>query len=302
MVLTSKLCNLCKTNIGKKFKLQCGVCKSYFHLQCGNVTEVDARIMQAEKTPWSCKNCSPTQTSSSSRRSLGFSQNAPPAEDPELKSLIKELQLELREIRKSMDFLNEMYEEEKKRSNVLVDMVNEISKENNVLKQEVNQLKTILNVREQDNIKNNICVSGLIASEDDKDSTATNLSKLFNALNAPVSEAVLSNLNYLNTKNSGIKVIVTLPTTELKKLILEARAKKGKLTLRNCGLGEASTPIFISEDLTKQTYALFKRAKLLKEHGYKYIWYRNGNVLARKDDGQPVVAIKNEAVLDGLLG
>lgn len=37
-----------KRPLGKK-KLQCGSCKRYFHLECGNISEVDVRVNQAQE-------------------------------------------------------------------------------------------------------------------------------------------------------------------------------------------------------------------------------------------------------------
>nr|CAH7720365.1 unnamed protein product [Callosobruchus chinensis]CAH7731123.1 unnamed protein product [Callosobruchus chinensis] len=81
--------------------------------------------------------------------------------------------------------------------------------------------------------------------------------------------------------------------------ILKARSAKGKITSRNCGLGDSTTPIYVDEELTKETYALFKKAKqLLREKGYKYVWHREGRILARIADGNNVIWVKNQTVLD----
>lgn len=66
------------------------------------------------------------------------------------------------------------------------------------------------------------------------------------------------------------------------------------------GLGD-DAPLFMDEELTSETYKLFKKAKNLKLSGYKYVWHKNGTVLARKDDGDKYVIIKDETFLDGLL-
>ncbi|XP_050294288.1 piggyBac transposable element-derived protein 4-like [Anthonomus grandis grandis] len=116
-------------------------------IPCGNVSELEARIMQEDKTPWTCNNClvmnrrssghfSQLETSSHGRElnvmdhNRGVSSMFVKSEtslvvnrDIELKALIQDVQNEIKEMRKSMDFLNEKYEDELKRTKILSEMV-----------------------------------------------------------------------------------------------------------------------------------------------------------------------------------
>nr|CAH7754778.1 unnamed protein product [Callosobruchus chinensis] len=256
---SSKTCQFCQKNIPKtKIKLNCGVCSCFYHYECADLTEIEARLMIAEKTPWKCEEC---------RRDIAtkrYSQSFENSSNNDLKSMIKELQSDMKELRRSVEFISEKYEEEKKRNKVVSDMLVEITKDNETLKQEVNRLKNVLQVRENDKIKNNITFTGLINKEEEKVTTNEKLNTVFNTLN-----------------------------------ILKARSAKGKITSRNCGLGDSTTPIYVDEELTKETYALFKKAKqLLREKGYKYVWHREGRILARIADGNNVIWVKNQTVLD----
>lgn len=54
------------------------------------------------------------------------------------------------------------------------------------------------------------------------------------------------------------------------------------------------TSVLIFEEMGKHSYRLFKRGRDLKKLGkLKHIWYNNGRVLARKEDGSKVVLIKS---------
>jgi len=312
---SSKTCRNCNKSVGKKLKLYCGVCQGHFHLHCENVTEVDARIMQADKTPWNCTEC---RTAATNRRQSMLLPQPSNAGDrrrsalfgtgdsngcAELKSIILDLQSEIREMRSSMEFFNVKYEEEARRTKVLTEMVSEISKENQQLKKDVLSLKKVLNVQEQGIIKNNICVTGLITEEDKNNNVASSakLLKLFKSLNVAVTDEQMENKKYIST-STGVKVVVALDSADLKLKILKARAAKGKITLRSTGFGEAATPIFVEEELTKETYNLFKKTKeQLKARNYKYIWHRNGKILARKNDGDRYFIIRSEEDLSDLL-
>nr|CAI5857152.1 unnamed protein product [Callosobruchus analis] len=281
---SSKTCQLCQKNISKtKIKLNCGVCNCFYHYECADLTEIEARLMIAEKTPWKCEEC---------RRDIAtkrYSQSFENISNNDLKSMIKELQSDMKELRRSVEFISEKYEEEKKRNKVVSDMLVEITKDNETLKQEVNRLKNVLQVRENDKIKNNITFTGLINKEEEKVTTNEKLNTVFNSLNVTVTPEDIAEVSHIKTLK-GIKVVVSLNNLEKKRQILKARSAKGKITSRNCGLGDSTTPIYVDEELTKETYVLFKKAKqLLREKGYKYVWHREGRILARKADGNNVI-------------
>lgn len=314
-----KQCKTCKRTLGKKTKLQCGDCKGYFHLECGGVSELDARIMQSEKTPWICAGClDESATTASRRQSMLFSQhgnasarrsdvfNRPTGEpsysgDMELKILIRELQEEMKEMRKTMEFFNEKYEEEAKRNKVLADMVSEVSRDNQELRKEIQKLKSTVNAQENSKLKSNITISGLLDVADDGVVSKEKITKLVQGLNVNCNGGDFENIKIYEI-NNGAKAVVTLRSLELKQTILKARAQKGKISIRSLGLGESSRAIFIDEDLSKEMYALFKKAReQLKEKNYKYVWHRNGRVLARKSEGDRYVVIRGENDLEELL-
>ncbi|CAG9760079.1 unnamed protein product [Ceutorhynchus assimilis] len=310
----SKTCKLCHRNIGKmRMKLVCGICKSYFHLDCGEVTEIDARIMQQDKTSWFCEDCTSerkisavNQSARPRRSSILPTHSSPVGRDEggiyELKSILRELQSDVREMKQSFEFLNEKYEEEKRRNKVMSDMVSEISKENEMLKVRVTKLEQTVGVQEANKIRNNICISGLVLSESRNDSTATKLVTLCDFLGVPTSESKFEVVKHFKTNNT-IRSIVKVADLDLKHKILKAKAQKGRVTRRTVGLDESEIVIYVSEELTKETYNFLKECKRLRsEANYKYIWQKNGKVLARKADGDDHIVISDEDHLRELLG
>ncbi|CAG9771392.1 unnamed protein product [Ceutorhynchus assimilis] len=288
---STKNCKKCDKAIGKKLKLQCGQCGGYFHLLCGNVTEVDARIMSNEKTPWNCAGCSTVAGGPSGRLSIGersrresalFTAHseamAKTGYDADIRALMRELQEEIREMKRAMEFFNEKYEEESKRTKVLSDIVSEVSKDNQDLRNEVNRLKSALGSQEQSKLMNNICVTGLLTKQDEGNTQVCKdkLIQLFDSLDVKTSERSLQNVRQIPMK-TGVNAVITLQSADVKQEILRARSKKGKITLSNSGLGDSAQCIFIEVELTKETYELFKKAKQqLRSKNYKCIWHRNG--------------------------
>lgn len=316
----TKNCKSCKRSVGKKFKLQCGDCKGYFHLDCGGVSEVDARLMQAEKTPWSCSLCCNMSRRQSSlfqpavnpdnarRQSVLFThadgtidRHREEQGEGELKMMIRELQNELREVMKTMEFFNARYEDEKKRTKVLSDMVTEMSRDNQLLRQEINRLKVIVDIEQNVRIQKNICITGLMDANDQHANINEKLFELCGNIGVHVSASDVESSRKITTKG-GVKAIICLKTLEIKQKIMQARAKRGKLTVNNTGLGESSRAIYIDEELTKDMYILFKKTRAaLKEIDYKYVWHRNGRILARKMDGDQPIVIRSEVDLENLL-
>lgn len=304
---TAKKCSICQKNVSKGvLKLQCGVCKLHFHLECGKVSEVDARLMAVEKRSWSCEACkklanSPLSNSFPGRRSILVSQPADVRIDAisELKDIVKQLQHENKEIIRSLDFLTNQFDEEKKRSKVLEDMVVDLTKENQGLRSEVDKLKIISNQEETRKVANNLSITGLITKEDSKEEALEKTIKLFSFLETPISSTDVLDFKQVPTK-TGVKAIATIKT-EHKRKILGSRSKKGKLTLRNTKFSESDQRIFVDEELTKETYNLFKYSKQLKGVGYKYVWHRDGKVLARKNDESKIIAIRNEGHVRDLM-
>lgn len=300
--MSNNKCKLCNKSVGKKIKLFCGQCRSHVHLECGNVSEVDARLMLQERKPWTCEVCS-EENNRSTRRSTTYSVRSPNTRDDcfdELKSMLRVLQNEVREMRTAMDFINEKYEEERKRNKIMADMFSEISKDNQILKEKVKNLEAALSNQENDKIRRNICVTGLINNNDEKVVIDDKLSKLFTHLSLPTSKNDFELAKKYNTGN-GTKVVLTVANSDLRERILRARSQKKNITAKSAGLGESDSPIYIGEEMTKETYKLFKKAKGLKGVGFRFVWYRNGKILARKREGDDLVVIKGESQLNDLL-
>ncbi|CAG9760347.1 unnamed protein product [Ceutorhynchus assimilis] len=180
-------------------------------------------------------------------------------------------------------------------------MVNDISRENRTLKEELEKLKSVRNKEKNKKLDKNLCITGLISDESDKENLQNKLHSLFQASEVTVPESEYKVLENIETRN-GMKTVISLQNKDKKYVILKTRAKKGKITISSVGVGDENTPIFINEDMSKDTYTLFKKAKDLKNMDYKHVWHRDGKILARKNDDDKPVHIKNEAMLDELLG
>lgn len=74
------------------------------------------------------------------------------------------------------------------------------------------------------------------------------------------------------------------------------RARKGLPDLAQSG---KFPRLFINENLTRMNRELFRLAHSKgKENGYKFMWTRNGKVLARKSEGAPFIGVEKFSDLD----
>lgn len=88
------------------------------------------------------------------------------------------------------------------------------------------------------------------------------------------------------------------PNEKKKELMRSARAKR--LGTNMFGYNGDNKPIYIDEQLTKQTHYLLMRAKKLKALGIKYVWVSNGDILVRQKDGEKVSKITSEQQIDSI--
>lgn len=297
--MVNRTCRLCSRSVGKGLKLQCGRCSGYFHLDCGNISEVDARLMQAQKTSWTCSEC---LTNISRRSSVLYSPHrTSDVGVAELKIMIKDLQEEVKGFKRSMDFMNEKFEEERERNKIMAEMFSELAKDNHSLRSRVEALEKAIKIENVQKIKQNLCISGLPLNAEARTKVMPDdLPKICSALKVPATAADFTQIQCYITKN-GTSLSVSVSSLELKNRILAARSQMGKITLKTCGLGASETPIYINEELTKDVYSLFKSAKRLRDKGFKYVWHKNGKILARKEDGDRAILINSEDFLNKLL-
>lgn len=80
----------------------------------------------------------------------------------------------------------------------------------------------------------------------------------------------------------------------LKKNEFVKAAKKKRITSTMLGQEGEIKPIYVDEQLTRESYQLFSAAKGLKKIGMKHVWISQGDVLVREKDDSMVVKIQSQ--------
>lgn len=81
---------------------------------------------------------------------------------------------------------------------------------------------------------------------------------------------------------------------------IKAKDRKN-LKTADFGLKGENKRIFVNEYLTRNQNDLFRYARQLKNHNYKYIWPAAGKVLAKKQEGDKPIVISDKSMVDKLL-
>ena len=333
MAGSSKLCSICNKNITKsEFKLQCGTCKKWFHPRCTGTNEVEVKVLLQSKNSWFCQTCSPDRNSgvndnkrnSSSflptRQSLsGFNTNnasmqgnQPISEDfHSLKQLILDikdsnlaLRSEIIEVKNSLTFLNQMYEEERTRNRVMGEMLEDIKKENSFLKDEVARIKSQLNVEETQNHRNKIVITGICDNpKEEIEMLKRKIGQVTSYIDPDFPQNCVGDIKIKTSKNGKQIVIAALDSVETKISLLKKRTKKGKLTPEGCGLAPSATNklIFLNEFMTPMSYSLLMEAIKLKNVGYQFVWHRSGLVYARFKEGEEAIKIRDRQHINQII-
>lgn len=95
-------------------------------------------------------------------------------------------------------------------------------------------------------------------------------------------------------------VIVASFTDEKLKRQFVKQAKKKRISTEMYGYVGESKPIYVDEQLTRQTFMLFKHAKSLKKLGCTYVWISNGDIMARINSTSPFIKITQKHQVDEL--
>lgn len=172
-------------------------------------------------------------------------------------------------------------------NNKLKTELSSLTKKHSILSAEVNGLKAKFNAEEQKNMNSNVLIRGINADEDAL-SVVTNVAELAN-IEIKQGDVVTARRIHSKTKESCVMVQFAVDT---KKRDVVKASKAKRLNTQMYGYTGEARPIYVDEQLTRESFLLFKRAKNLKKYGVKFVWIANGNILAREAPNEAVIHIK----------
>lgn len=305
------VCDCCTLSLSNKAPgVQCtGPCSKYYHGKCVELTKQDINNFQKPGVYWMCLDCR-NEPERRKRQSLIINAEDNNEHSPNLMSI-------LREIQDTVSMLNRKYEDVldsvKFCSSKISDFemlmnqfnkksaeIDRISKENKDLKEAVNNLTTRLDTLDQQLRMNNLEIQGV--PEKSNENLLLVLEKIGDHIECPIKSSDIDvvfrsapNISSNNTK----PIIVKFTSKQRRDAVLSAarKTRKGYNTKEKPGLciENISSKMYINEHVTNQTKLLLKKTKeISKANNFKFVWVRDGKILARKDDKSKVISIRNE--------
>lgn len=197
---------------------------------------------------------------------------------------------QLSDLVKSHEFLSSKYDELfetvkefSQNSKKLKQEVDAVKKQNSQMNTELSELKAKIIAIEQRTHNSNVVIRGIDEGNDPQQI----IQKIATIVDVDVAGKVESRSAYIASKPVIIAKFEDLDA----KIKFIKIAKKKKINTNTLEFAGEPIPVYVDEQLTKDTYQLFARAKQLKKTGIKYIWVANGEILTRATDEAKVIKI-----------
>lgn len=188
--------------------------------------------------------------------------------------------------------LNRMFAEIKKENSKIKNTVIELEKDSKALQNTVVEMSIDVNLLKQQNLKNNLILAGLPYRNGE------NLKKTFikmcNVLKVDIAEECFEIRRFTSkTETNPNNILVELDEYTVKKSLLKNCKIKSILTSELGFKGE--DPVVLFNQLTHDNLEILAEAKKLKtECNFKYIWFQNNQILARKIEKAKIYILKTK--------
>lgn len=284
-------CHHCSSAIKTNERsLTCVDCSNKYHLKCANINTSQFNTV---KNKWSCVLClnknNSAENGSVNLKDILLHLQANTSELREFKKVVTNqmstIQESLDEVRKSQEFISKQYDEIKIKFDKLIkdfDGLNKAVSENSLytkkLETELEELRRRTNKLEQEQLANSLIITGV--KEDKNEDLKGIFMNLMDHLKLPGLKTTFMNAYRLK---SG-PIIVDLIHKSFRNMILNAKKGK-KLNNHDIGLtNQSKKEFFVNERSTSETIAIYKKARELKELGFKFIWTKFGSVFIKKNE------------------
>jgi vacuolar-type H+-ATPase subunit I/STV1 len=292
-----------------QIKVMCQDCKGEFHGKCVKLTQTDVDFLNENGGLWRCQPCNTTRRKSIR---LEYSQAEGGVTLEAIMGELKEIQENQRrtetEFNKSYEALHSNLEENTstlragmEKIETYIKEIERLKGENAALKSKVSDLEN--RVDELENYSRRNCVEIQGIPEDKGEKTIEIVKKVGKALSVDINDSMVDACHRVGKaerdRPRGI-IVKFVRRTDKEELMSRRRERKRDFSTRHLDM-PTDKPIYINDSLSPARRRLLALARQIRrDKGYKYIWLRNGNILLRKDEGSPVVELRNQADLSKL--
>lgn len=287
----------------------------FLHIKCEALSQRTFRNLERNNVQYNCRKCKVILSSESELANKNKEQKVNNKNKAEIGAVGKQtanvdlynIANMVTNIQQSLDFMNHQFEEFKK-DNVefkkCLTSLNILQIEHNKLKTQVANINYRLNIYEQKELENNAVISG-IPLQDGDENIKEIVIEVGRAVGCAIkNDDVVNCYRKKSEKNNNSIIVVQFNNKSKKNELLTKRKEGGNLYLRATKLkGEKNSQIYINEQRTPYSLKLYSEATTLKKKkGYKYVWFKDGAVLVRREADSRVTEIRNEEDIAKLLG
>ncbi|KAJ8734530.1 hypothetical protein PYW08_013780 [Mythimna loreyi] len=225
------------------------------------------------------------------------------SEVAELKTQNLAIQKANNEIEKSINFINNQYDD-------LMKHIDLLQKEKQTYRDCIQNLE--MRVEDLQKLSRSSCIEirniPLKEKERAKDLSAI-VARVSAAVNLPLKENDIRDVYRLPGKPGTVRpVVAEFATMETKNALLSSvrsynikQPKESRLSTTNIGVLGDQRPLYVSEYLPASSRKLFFAAReFAKRNNYRFCWTANGNILLRKEEGVKPIRVKSEQTLRDL--
>lgn len=251
----------------------------------------------------------PTRSCAKRKHTVPAETQAASCLDPNWK-LLEELQnvtSELAELKHSVQYMSDKYDDllkqfqiGKEETKLLREEITQLTEHNASLNSRFEIIERDWNQDKQELIRNNVVVFGFSDQANSKQVVNDTVKILLRKANMEDPEALTDCYQRQLHNNQAGSIVMKFKNPILKNDFLKI-AKRLDLQTSDIGLStRKSNRIRLSEQLTPMNQQLLNEARQLRTHGYKFIWSKNGRIMARKTATSNIVVIHNYDCIDSL--
>lgn len=212
---------------------------------------------------------------------------------------------EIRDFRKSMEFMSDKYDQLLQKHNLLIEenkqmKINfaQITSTNEIMQESMNDMSIDINEIKQNKLKRKLVITGAPVINNPNE-LKTLYTEIITKLELSQNENKISDIfqgKHINSGTQSAPIFIELQCVDAKNTLLQiSRARKLKTT--DFGFNN-NNKIKISERLTTHNIQLLNEANQLRSHGFKFIWVKNGKIFIRKSNNSEIINIKHISEID----
>lgn len=271
--ISARTCGKCTSSLPSNGDYAvCSSCSGAFHFnQCSGIApNTWERKSHDKKAAWRCSDCRKV------------------SEQPtllDIKTVLNRMDSKIEEIQTAVTRSDDKLTEA-----LLV--IQELKKENESLKKENKELKERIDNLDQYSRSNNVVINNLPMS--DNEDIEQIVKRVGEITGTPIVSGDIDCCHRLrkSPKQQHPSIIVRFCRRSVKQDLLK-KSKRLNVTHNQLGVpvDVRNQKVYINEHLTSGNVRLYTAAKSLREHGFKFVWCRDGKIFAREHEHSVVIRI-----------